>query len=574
MRRLAIIASGVVVLLGVALFAAVKFIDVDHYRPQIQSELEKKLNRKVQLGRIELSLFPVGARVHGVEIGENPSFRSQQPFAQAKELSASVGLFSLIRKEPHVKSVRMDQPRIELIRDEKGVWNFSDLGGGESQGGQTQTENQKSSQTSLDRLQIVDGQVSVTDLLNHQPRTTYDHIDLSVSDYAPGKRVNFDLTAHLKGPGNQMIKASGKAGPMAQGQVAGTPIDAHIALKEVSLASARQLGVQGIPEGTDTVASGQADVRTENGAYTCNGKLKLDKTTVNNVQLGFPIDADYKLNYDANRSVLNAQSVALHVGSTPVSLAGQVDASHEPYQVDLRVNTQNAPLAQLAKIAGAFGVAFNPNYNVNGNLTANVNAKGTATKPALLGNLSLANLEVSGNEIKQPVRVQQLAFTLSPDEIRSQPFQAESGNTRVNGQVTVAKYTSPDPAIDGSIKSDGANIAELLSMAKAYGVTAVEGMNGSGTLSLDFHVQGPAKRTQDLKYSGSGSLTNVVLNTPSLPKPLQVQNAKLQFQQDAVNLENVAGSLGSSDLHGRVKVKNFAAPQLEFDLASNKIDTS
>src|SRR5262249_33650962 len=162
-----------------------------HYRPQIQSQLEKKLNRKVQLGQIELGLVPFGARVHGVTIAENPAFPSPQPFAQAKYVSASVGLFSLLRKEPHVKSVRMEQPKIELIRDAKGVWNFSDLGGQPQ--GSGQSSGQSSGDTTLDKLQIVDGQVSVTDLANHQPRTTYDHIDLTVSDYAPRKRVNFDL---------------------------------------------------------------------------------------------------------------------------------------------------------------------------------------------------------------------------------------------------------------------------------------------------------------------------------------------------------------------------------------------
>ena len=39
MRRLAIIAAAVVVILALALFAATNFIDVDRFRPQIQSEL-------------------------------------------------------------------------------------------------------------------------------------------------------------------------------------------------------------------------------------------------------------------------------------------------------------------------------------------------------------------------------------------------------------------------------------------------------------------------------------------------------------------------------------------------------
>ena len=463
-----------------------------------------------------------------------------------------------------MKSIRLEQPTVELIRGTNGDWNFSNIGG--QSGGQQQA--------SLDELEIVDGQVSITDLLNNQPRTTYDHIDLTLSDFAPGKPVTFDLTAHLSGQGKQMLKASGKAGPFASANPAATPIDAHISLQEVSLSDARQLGVKAIPEGADTVASGEADVRTDKGRYNCTGKLRFDKTTVRNVQLGFPIDADYKIDYDPNRSLLNAQALALRIGTTPISASGQLDASHAPYQVNIRVNTQNAPVAQLAKLAAAFGFAFNPKYTVNGNLTATLDARGETTKPNLNGALTLTSLEVSGAELKQPVRVAQLALALTPDEIRSQPFQAESGGTRVNGQFTVAKYTSSDPLIDGSLKTNGANVAELLSIGKVYGVTAVEGLNGTGNVSLDFRAQGPVLRTSALNYSGSGSFSNVVLNLPSLTKPLEMKTGTLQFQQDAVSIQNFAGSLGTTDLHGNIKVRNLAAPQLDFELSSKKIDVS
>src|SRR5579883_676387 len=568
MRRSILVAVAVIFALILVLLPAAHFVNLDRYRPQIQSELEKKLNRPVHIGRVELGLFPVGGRLYDVEIEEPPSLASRRPFAKAKEVYASVGLFSLLRKQPHVKSIRMDQPQIELIRDANGVWNFSTLG--EPSGAQQAS----SQQPSLDKLQIADGAVSVTDLANHQPRVTYDHIDLTLTDFAPGKRMGFTLAAHLSGPGKQLVSASGKVGPLKQGDLIGTPMDAHVSLQEVSLASARQFGVQSIPDGTDAVASGEADIRTNNGNYNCTGKLKFDKSTVRNVQLGFPIDADYKIDYDPGRSILNVQSVALRIGSTPFSGSGELDASRTPYQVSIRVNTQNAPLVQLARLASAFGVAFNPKYTVNGNLTANLMAKGEAAKPSLTGTLNLANLEVSGNELKQPVRVPQLGLALSPDEIRSQPFQAESGGTHVTGQFTVAKYTSPDPMIDGSLKTDGASVAELLSMAKAYGIGAVDGMNGSGNVSVDFHIQGPISRTQALNYSGSGSLSNVVLNLPSVAKPIEVKTGNLKFEQDAVSVDNFAGSVGSSDLRGRVTMRNLATPQLDFDLASNKIDTS
>ena len=97
MRRFAIAAASVVVLLILALLAAAQFVNVDRFRPKIQSELETKLKRKVQIGSIRLGVFPPGVRLNDVEIGESPAVPSQQPFARAKELYATVAPFSLLR---------------------------------------------------------------------------------------------------------------------------------------------------------------------------------------------------------------------------------------------------------------------------------------------------------------------------------------------------------------------------------------------------------------------------------------------------------------------------------------------
>src|SRR5713226_8021369 len=76
MRRFAIAAASVVVLLILALLAAAQFVNVDRFRPKIQSELETKLKRKVQIGSIRLGVFPPGVRLNDVEIGESPAVPS------------------------------------------------------------------------------------------------------------------------------------------------------------------------------------------------------------------------------------------------------------------------------------------------------------------------------------------------------------------------------------------------------------------------------------------------------------------------------------------------------------------
>ena len=111
---------------------------------------------------------------------------------------------------------------------------------------------------------------------------------------------------------------------------------------------------------------------------------------------------------------------------------------------------------------------------------------------------------------------------------------------------------------------------ELLGIAKAYGVSAVEGMSGSGNISLDVRATGPIKNTDAMNFSGSGALQNASLKMPSLTQPLNVRNANLQFTQNSVNLTNLAASLGSTNASGNLSIANFQAPQLTFALSADK----
>lgn len=574
MRKIAIIAASIAALLIVALIAFVLLFNVDKYRPRIQAELQKQLNRPVTIGKVGLRLFPLAARLDNVVVGESPAFPSQQPFAAAEKLYVSVGLFSLIRGQIGVKSLRLERPQIHLIRNAEGVWNFSTLGKSSAPPPATKAASGESNQAniSLDDLRIEDGRVVLTDLAAKKLSGTFDHIDLRVKDYAPKKRFSVDLGVHLPGEGNQLLAVDAEVGPIPDGNAAATPVEGDLSLNEVSFSGIQKfLSLPGM-EGTDTVASGKAKINTTKGLYECKGDLKLEKTRIQGTSIDSPIEANYDVTHDPNRELLQIKSADLKLGSTPLSVSGDVDLHSTPSGLNLRASTKNASITEIAKIAGAAGVAFNPNYQIKGGITADITAKGTAKQPALTGTLLAKDVEVSGGEIKQPVRVPELNLNLTPDAIRSNSFTASSGKTSLNGSFALSQYTTPNSLIDASLKTQDASVAELLSMAKAYGVEGAEGATGSGNLSLDVRVQGPLSETKNLKYAGSGKLANVVLNWPTLTKPVSVKNADLRFQENDANLENLSASLGSTNLQGQLSVRDFAAPQLKFALSADKIN--
>src|ERR1051325_5226609 len=152
MRKL-IIGVGIVIILIVSgVLVAPRFIDVNRYRPQIESKLRDRLGRDVSLGQMRLSLVPPAFRVENAVIAEDPKFSTGRPFAQVQTLFVQPELLPLLHREIEIKSVQLDRPAVELVRNPQGVWNFASL----TQGKQ-QTQSQPRA-FSLDRLKIYDGQ--------------------------------------------------------------------------------------------------------------------------------------------------------------------------------------------------------------------------------------------------------------------------------------------------------------------------------------------------------------------------------------------------------------------------------
>jgi uncharacterized protein involved in outer membrane biogenesis len=570
MRRILLVAAIAVAVILVGLVVAVSLIDVNKYRPRIQAELQSKLGRPVTLGELHLRLFPFSVRVDGATVGESPSFPSSAPFAKASEVYVSVGLFSLMSGNPQVKAIELTRPQIEIVRNAQGVWNFSNIGGTNEPKAPSQPASSGGGLT-LDELKVTDGEVGYADEQQHQPRSVYDHIDAELTDFAPNKPFNADLSVHLPGQGKQVIALSGKAGPLT-GDTSAMPINGHFNFQEVTLSGLTKFAASALPPNTDSTVTGDGTFESAAETVSLKGNLKLQNTTVHGVKIDYPIQAQCDFSDNRKSDLLTIRSGEIKLGSTPISVSGTVDGGKKPSDLNVHLLAKNASVTELARLAGAFGVALNPQYHVKGTLNADINAKGPATGPELSGSLSAKELEASGGEIKQPVSIPEMDVTLSPSTVISNPFVAQSGSTRLTIAFSFSQYATPNPNIDATVKTDGANVAELLNMAKAYGVDAAQGASASGRLSLDLHAVGPLKNTSKLAYSGSGSLSDAALNTPTLTKPLNVHSANLHFAQNGASIDNLSASLGSTTLQGNLSAKNFAAPEVQFALNSSNIN--
>ena len=378
MRRagtiIAILAVIIIVVAGVFLAT----IDINRYRGTIQAELAKRLGRNVTLGEMHLSVLPFRFVVRDVNIADDPAFRTDKPFLQAQELDVSVKLLPLLHKAVEIRSLYLQKPSIDLVKNVPGVWNFSSLGS-PSSGRSAQN------QFDLSKLAIEDGQVAVTDEQARTGTSVYNHIDVSLSNLAPGRPFSIQAAARLPGRGDQQIRLDGSGGPIRQDQPAATPFHGTLDLEQVALSDARQFVQSPALAKVNGTLSGHTNVSSDNGKLAASGGLNLENMRIDNRDLGYPVAVQYTIHDDVPADLLTIDSATVKLGTTPVALSGTVNSKPTPAQIDLRAKMGAVSIAELAKVAEASGTALAPGANVSGVADANIEARGAANNPALTG---------------------------------------------------------------------------------------------------------------------------------------------------------------------------------------------
>ncbi len=583
MRKVFVVIGVIVVIIIAAVLIFAATFNVNQYHDKIQSELQQRLGRQVSLGDMHLGIFPLRFEVQNVSIADDPRFNAQKPFVQAQRLDVSVKLLPLLHKDVEIDTLTLQRPSVDLIKNKQGIWNFASIGqpqaeqqpapaGKQPEGQQPNKQPTKPSpapsgstqpstaqQFSLGKLQIQDGQVSLTDLQTSPQPSVYDHIDVTLENFAPGQPFTLDAAAHLPGPGTQEVRLQGKGGPIEQNNPAATPFKGTLNLKQVNIAGLSKFLNNPALTGTDGTITGSTDINSESGTISAKGNTSITDVKMKGNDLGFPINADYDVSDNVANSLMTIRNGNIKLGNTPFLVSGTVNSKSTPAILDLTLKASNVAMTELAKLAAASGTALAPGTNVTGNVNVDVNAKGPADKPALNGTVTAHNLQATGKDIPQPVQIQAINLHLTPAQIHSDPFNVVSGGTSVNTQFSLQQYLSNNPTIDASLKAPNAQLQNLLAMAKAYGVSGLEKISGNGTINLDMRAAGPVKSLNQ------ASLMRALNGTTALNVAnLRYTGVDLTHELGGIAgfLNKVQSSKGYTDvspLTGHIVVKNGVA---------------
>ena len=123
-RRTGLIFVGIAAVLLLALFFVVPaIIQVDRYRPQVISYLEKETGKQVEIGKLSLTFSPLTVHIDNFGVKNPPIFPAGY-IIQVARIDAELSVGALLHRQVVIKSLTLEDPIMNMTSDPDGPWNF------------------------------------------------------------------------------------------------------------------------------------------------------------------------------------------------------------------------------------------------------------------------------------------------------------------------------------------------------------------------------------------------------------------------------------------------------------------
>jgi len=532
-------------------------IDVNTFRPQIESELSSGLGRQVKVGNLKLSILTLSVSADDLSISDDPAF-SNQPFVRAKSLDVGVDLIPLVfSKELHVNDLTIAQPEVALLRNASGRWNFSSIGNKSTSEAQTsgkpaeagREEPGRSAQPStapkpgeprpsekaahptnkgdpksapstpssnpnltVGKLAVKNGTLTMADVSTHEKPQVFSNLDITVQNFSLNSQFPFSMSADL--PGGGAMKLEGQAGPMNASDASLTPFQAKININ----------GLDVEKSGFVNPASGFGGLVDFSGTMNSNGHqaeaagtgavAKL-KASPKGSPAPKPVDMKFNATYDLQKQS-GPMNADVTVGKAVAKLSGTYEVHPPATVLNAKLAAENMPVDDLETLLPALGVTLPAGSHLEGGtLSANFTITGPTDKLVITGPVQLTNTKLAGFDL-------------------GSKFSAVSALTgaKTGQDTTIQNFSTNVHVAPEGIQTQDVNLT----------VPAIGVITGNGTIS----PQNQLNYQMNAKLGGSGSVAGGLAQIAGLGnKSATIPFTVTGTTSDPKIMPNIKGMLGS-----------------------------
>jgi uncharacterized protein involved in outer membrane biogenesis len=215
------ILGGIVLALSGALVLTVLNINflVRRNKNYLIGQAEQALGRKITVDEIDVTLWPVGARLVNFALAGDPAF-SADAFLRAKDLRVDLRLLPLLVGQFRLKGMVLESPLITIVRDARGRYNFTSQASDEKSDSDRADSSKNASASKQDSklflvasLNVSDGTLRYRDLKNGGELTAT-QINLKVKDFEWDEPFDMQLEAAVMAAEHN-LKLKSRVGPIA-----------------------------------------------------------------------------------------------------------------------------------------------------------------------------------------------------------------------------------------------------------------------------------------------------------------------------------------------------------------------
>ncbi len=496
--------AGIAVAVFLVILVALPFvINVNSFRPKIESEASSALGREVTVGNLSLSILSGRVGADNIAIMDDPAF-GKSPFVTAKSLKVGVELMPLIfSKKINVTDITLDSPQIALMKTSSGKWNFSSIGGTSAQKASESAKSGESAPPSVSvaKLNVKHGRITVGKANSSAKPVVYDDVNISVENFSFTSKFPFELTARLPGSGD--AKITGKAGPINAEDAAKTPFATAVKVNSMNI------GALGFID----PASGIAGLANFDGTLNSNGNRATAVGLFTGKQLRFSpkgspapktVTIKHTVDLDLEKQSGRITQGDIAIGSAQAHLTGTFQTEGEAELVHLKLDAPSMPVDELQAMLPSMGVVLPSGSQLKGGtLSAELGITGPIDKLVITGPVRLSNTQLTNFDLGSKLGA----------------LSAFAGKSVSNTNTSVQNASLNAQVAPGGTRADNINLT----------VPAIGVITGAGTVSpagdlafkmlADLHggmVGGLSKVAGTT--SGKGGIPFAIEGTTSNPK--------------------------------------------------------
>ncbi len=566
--------TGAATALLLAACIAAPHLTVDQYGNRLKASLERALGRRVELGKVRLSLFK-GPRltVAGVTVYEDPGI-GLEPIAYVQEtgsVEVVPNIWPLLAGKFVISSIRLDGASINLTKSGAaagpGRWNFASFVN-------------RSVMSTAPAIHIRNSRIN----FKYGANKSVFYLTETDLDIAPPSSRGSGWSVYCSGKPARTDRSNQSLGSFTlRGHwfLAPERVDLDLQLDRTGLGE-----ITALVRGQTGNIHGTISSRLHFGGPIHNigiqGRLNIED--VHRWDLlppkgqGWPIDVQGRLDLTSQQLELQSSSAA---NTTPPLLVRfrATDYLAQPHWA-VAVNWNRFPVAPLMDLATHMGAEFPPRLKLSGTMDGAIVYSGEGSFQGQLG-FHAAAVTIPDSP---PVGFEQAYVIVDHGHIRLSPAvvrTADQDEARIE-----ADYAMGEQTLDLTISTTGMKVAALRSQVALAAVPWLEQVT-SGQWSGQLHYHREPERAglreperaglrepERAGWSGRLELSDAQIPLPGLADPLQLASAHAVIDGPRVVLDQIDAQAGNVAVTGEYSYVPGAARPHRLKLRAGELDAA